>query len=174
VAFSALPIERAKRSGETGLTTKSNAPARIALTTISIPPWLVWTITGILDFAAVRRSSTSSPPIPGIIRSSTSASMAGPSDVKRSKAERPLSNISQDMTSAFTRRLEQTALHRIIINNHNSTGHGFRFLVFAIRLDGYRLKATLPAKPENRISGKDCILMAAARKTGTSHCRPPL
>ena len=35
-----------RRSAETGLTTKSTAPARIALTTVSMPPWAVWTITG--------------------------------------------------------------------------------------------------------------------------------
>ena len=42
-----LEIDSAMRSGETGLTTKSKAPARIACTTVSIPPCPVCTITGI-------------------------------------------------------------------------------------------------------------------------------
>ncbi|MEQ8826990.1 MAG: hypothetical protein RIC82_04340, partial [Parvibaculum sp.] len=36
----------------------------------------------------------------------------------------------------------------------------------AKRMVRYRRKATLPAKPENRISVKDCILTAAAPKPG--------
>ena len=39
-------MEIFSRSGETGLTTKSSAPARMALTTVSIEPWAVCTITG--------------------------------------------------------------------------------------------------------------------------------
>ena len=45
-SFSAFSIETWRRSGETGLTTKSTAPARIAPTTVSMPPWAVWTMTG--------------------------------------------------------------------------------------------------------------------------------
>lgn len=46
-SFIAFEIEVAMRSGETGLTTKSKAPARIACTTVSIPPCPVCTMTGI-------------------------------------------------------------------------------------------------------------------------------
>jgi hypothetical protein len=42
------------------------------------------------------------------------------------------------MPGAFARRLEQAALHRIIINNHDSTGHGPWFLVLAMRSNGHR------------------------------------
>src|SRR5581483_3798239 len=43
---SALRSETCRRSAPTGLTTKSAAPARMAETTLSMPPWAVCTITG--------------------------------------------------------------------------------------------------------------------------------
>ena len=43
---SALRSDTASRSAPTGLTTKSMAPARMAVTTLSMPPWAVCTITG--------------------------------------------------------------------------------------------------------------------------------
>ena len=47
LAARALRSETCRRSAPTGLTTKSVAPARMAVTTLSIPPWAVWTITGV-------------------------------------------------------------------------------------------------------------------------------
>ncbi len=35
-------METCNRSADAGLTTKSTAPARIAATTVSMPPWAVW------------------------------------------------------------------------------------------------------------------------------------
>ena len=49
--FSALLTAVISRSGDTGLTTKSKAPARIARTTVSMPPCAVCTITGMVMFA---------------------------------------------------------------------------------------------------------------------------
>ena len=46
LALSALRMLHCKRSAPTGLTTKSTAPARIAETTLSMPPCAVCTITG--------------------------------------------------------------------------------------------------------------------------------
>ena len=46
---SALRSETCSRSAPTGLTTKSVAPARIAETTLSMPPCAVCTITGIVE-----------------------------------------------------------------------------------------------------------------------------
>ena len=46
---SALRSDTCSRSAPTGLTTKSTAPARIADTTLSMPPWAVCTITGTVD-----------------------------------------------------------------------------------------------------------------------------
>ena len=43
------------RSGEAGLTTKSNAPLRIAETTVSMPPCAVCTMTGMRDAALAHR-----------------------------------------------------------------------------------------------------------------------
>ena len=55
---SALRSETCRRSAPTGLTTKSAAPARIAETTLSIPPCAVCTITGTLRPASRMRAST--------------------------------------------------------------------------------------------------------------------
>ncbi len=48
LVLSALRKLTSRRSTPTGLTTKSMAPARIADTTLSMPPWAVCTITGTL------------------------------------------------------------------------------------------------------------------------------
>ena len=48
LAASALRSETCSRSAPTGLTTKSVAPARIAETTLSMPPWAVCTMTGMV------------------------------------------------------------------------------------------------------------------------------
>ena len=90
--FSALAIAERSRSGDAGLTTKSKAPARIAETTVSMPPCAVCTITG----SAIARwriaSRTPSPSMPGMERSRMIAAMSpprGPS--RRFSAISPLS-----------------------------------------------------------------------------------
>ena len=73
-AASALCSETCRRSGLAGLTTKSAAPARMAETTLSMPPWAVCTITGTATPASRSRDSTPSPSRSGITRSSTTQS----------------------------------------------------------------------------------------------------
>ena len=58
LAESALRNETCSRSAPTGFTTKSTAPARIADTTVSMPPCAVCTITGIVRPASRMRAST--------------------------------------------------------------------------------------------------------------------
>ena len=77
-AAAKLPDPRA------GLTTKSVAPARIADTTLSMPPCAVCTITGIARPASRMRASTPSPSRSGITRSSTTPSMRGASGASSS------------------------------------------------------------------------------------------
>ena len=72
---SALRSDTCSRSAPTGLTTKSTAPARIAETTLSMPPCAVCTITGMRDAASRMRASTPRPSRSGITRSSTTQSM---------------------------------------------------------------------------------------------------
>ena len=92
LAFSALRSDTCRRSMPTGLTTKSCAPARIADTTLSMPPCAVCTITGTSSPLARIFDSTPSPSSPGITRSSTTASIAGASGaVRASTAASPLS-----------------------------------------------------------------------------------
>ncbi len=55
---SALRSETCRRSAPTGFTTKSAAPARIADTTVSMPPCAVCTITGVERPASRMRVST--------------------------------------------------------------------------------------------------------------------
>jgi hypothetical protein len=95
LALSALRSDTCSRSMPTGLTTKSWAPARIADTTLSMPPWAVWTMTGMLRPASRIFASTPMPSRPGITRSSTTASMAcGPGVVRAAIAASPDSTTS--------------------------------------------------------------------------------
>ncbi len=79
LATRALRSETCRRSGLTGLTTKSVAPARITETTVSMPPWAVCTMTGSAIPASRRRASTPRPSRSGMTRSSTTTSTVGPS-----------------------------------------------------------------------------------------------
>ncbi len=86
----ALRIETMIRSGDAGLTKKSCAPACMAWTTVSMPPVAVSTTTG---WAKPRPRSSfrvSSPPRPGMTRSSMITSAAPPA-VSRSIAASPFS-----------------------------------------------------------------------------------
>ena len=122
--LSALAIAARSRSGEAGLTTKSKAPARIAETTVSMPPCAVCTITG----SAMPRSrivlSTPSPSMPGMARSRMIAAMSpprGPSSAF-SAASPPSATISL-MAEFRDGALEQAALHRIVVDNEDRCGH---------------------------------------------------
>ena len=79
LVLSALRRLTCSRSTPTGLTTKSMAPARIADTTLSMPPCAVCTITGTLIEAWRRRASTPSPSRFGITRSRITQSIRAPS-----------------------------------------------------------------------------------------------
>ena len=74
--LSALLMETSSRSGEAGLTTKSAAPARMALMAASMEPCAVCTMTGGLPGLAERRLSTSMPSMPGMTRSSRTSATA--------------------------------------------------------------------------------------------------
>ena len=75
---SALRSDTCSRSAPTGFTTKSTAPARIADTTLSMPPCAVCTITGTSMPASRIRASTPRPSRSGITRSSTTQSKRSP------------------------------------------------------------------------------------------------
>ena len=68
-----------RRSAPTGLTTKSTAPAHIAATTVSMEPLAVCTMTGLPISRSRNAASTPMPSSPGMLRSSTMASIASPS-----------------------------------------------------------------------------------------------
>ncbi len=88
--LSALRSDTCSRSMPTGLTTKSWAPARIADTTLSMPPWAVCTMTGRVNPASRIFASTPIPSRPGITRSSTRQSIPWPSGpVKSATAASP-------------------------------------------------------------------------------------
>ncbi len=77
--LSALRKLTCRRSPPTGLTTKSTAPARIAETTLSMPPCAVCTITGTVMAFCRSRASTPSPSRSGITRSRMTQSIDAPS-----------------------------------------------------------------------------------------------
>ncbi len=79
LALSALRRLTASRSAPTGLTTKSTAPARIAETTLSMPPCAVCTITGTLIEDWRNLASTPMPSRFGMTRSRMTQSIAPPS-----------------------------------------------------------------------------------------------
>ena len=78
LTFNRFWIEIRNRSGLIGLTTKSSAPARIALMTVSIEPCAVSTMTGRSPLMALIRSRNSSPSIPGMTRSRITSSIWPP------------------------------------------------------------------------------------------------
>ena len=74
--LSAFLMETSSRSGLTGFTTKSTAPARIAEIAASIEPWAVCTMAGGF-FGSVRMApSTAMPSVPGMTRSSRTRQMS--------------------------------------------------------------------------------------------------
>ncbi|MNT44397.1 hypothetical protein D3C72_1809230 [compost metagenome] len=86
----ALRTPISSRSGPTGLTKKSWAPACMALTTVSMPPLAVRTMTGTATPAVRISARVSRPDRPGMTRSSRTTS-APPPLVRRSMASPPLS-----------------------------------------------------------------------------------
>ena len=89
----ALAMETRIRSGLAGLTKKSAAPARMAPTTVSMPPVAVTTITGWAKPRVRMSARVSWPVIPGITRSSSTTSIGAP-DPSCSSAWRPPSACS--------------------------------------------------------------------------------
>ncbi len=74
--FRAFRILTTTRSGLAGLTMKSTAPRRIDCTIVSIPLVAVSMITGRSDRRSASLSSVSMPESPGIVRSSSTTSIA--------------------------------------------------------------------------------------------------
>ena len=126
--FSALAIAVRSRSGEAGLTTKSKAPARIAETTVSMPPCAVCTITGI-----------------AMPRSRIAFEHAEPVDAGHGQVEdddgdvaaaRPVEQLQRRLAAVGEDRLvaefrdgafEQAALHGIVIDDEDRSGHAGLF-----------------------------------------------
>ena len=122
--FSALAIAERSRSGDAGLTTKSKAPARIAETTVSMPPCAVCTITG-----------------SAIARSAHRFEDAEPVDARHGKVEddrrdvaaaRPVEQVQRRLAAVGEDRLvaefgdgalEQAALDGIVVDDENRGGH---------------------------------------------------
>ena len=95
LALSALRRLTWSRSAPAGLTTKSTAPARIAETTLSMPPCAVCTMTGTLIAAWRILASTPRPSRFGITRSRMTQSILAPSGPERTdSAPSPLSRVT--------------------------------------------------------------------------------
>ena len=122
--FSALAIAERSRSGDAGLTTKSKAPARIAETTVSMPPCAVCTITGNAIARWRIASSTPSPSMPGMARSRMIAAMSRPRGPS-SSVQRRFAAFGEDclMAEFGDGAFEQAALHGIVVDDENRGGH---------------------------------------------------
>ena len=124
-SFSAFSIETCRRSAEAGLTTKSTAPARMAPTTVSMPPWAVCTMTGIA------RSSLAE------LRQHRHAVEVGHDEVEDDERDRrrrrgrsgsasaasPPSTAIGAMAEALDRRREQAALDGIVVDDEDGGRH---------------------------------------------------
>ena len=126
--MSALRKLTCRRSAPTGLTTKSTAPARIAETTLSMPPCAVCTITGTLMPASRNRASTPSPSRFGITRSRIMQSIRPPSGAGKQR-QRRIAVVERDRLVAefLQHALKQPALHRIVIDDEHAAAHGCTF-----------------------------------------------
>ena len=120
----AFSIDTWSRSIETGLTTKSTAPARIALTTVSMPPWAVWTITGSARSASRSRASTAMPSSSGITRSRMTRETASPAGrgevVERLPAARRHDGAIAEPLHGMG---EQPALDGVVVDDEERRGH---------------------------------------------------
>ena len=122
--LSALAIAARSRSGETGLTTKSKAPARIADTTVSMPPCAVCTMTGSVDAALAHRLQHADAVD---ARASTRSSTITP----RSRRRRPrrarqapprrLRPAARRSRSCVTAASQQAALDRIVVDDEDAS-----------------------------------------------------
>jgi hypothetical protein len=108
--FSRFWIETLSRSGLTGFTTKSSAPARMALITVSIEPCAVCTMTGRSPRIACRRSRNSSPSMPGMLRSRTISSIVPPDGLL--STSRPRNPPSTGTGSQPKRRTSSSRMRR--------------------------------------------------------------
>ena len=118
-------IDTLRRSGLTGLTTKSSAPARIALTTVSIEPCAVWTMTGMRLPMAVEP------------RQQLEAVHARHDEIEHDQIDRPGPRLGEKierrrravgeqrvMAATADHAVQETPLGRIVVNDENAMGHG--------------------------------------------------
>ena len=88
-------METSSRSGLTGLTTKSTAPARIAVMAASMLPWAVCTMAGGLRGKERMAERTARPSVPGMTRSSRTRQMSpAVSALSAASAFSPLSAVA--------------------------------------------------------------------------------
>ncbi len=158
LVLSALRRLTCSRSAPTGLTTKSTAPARIAETTLSMPPCAVCTITGTLMAAWRSRASTPSPSRFGMTRSRITQSIRAAVGAAEQR-QRRIAVVEHDRLIAelVQHALQQPALHRIVIDDED--GHFFISLGGLARRALSRFGAISP----RRLKG---VLSLAARLCG--------
>ena len=147
LALSALRRLTCSRSAPTGLTTKSTAPARIAETTLSMPPCAVCTITGTLIADWRIFASTPMPSRLGITRSRMTQSIRAPSGPVSSD-KRGVAGVAHDglVFELVQRGFKEPALHRIVVDNkdgHDAPGGRNGTLCRFGSLCGRRLKGVL-------------------------------
>ena len=159
LVLSALRRLTCSRSAPTGLTTKSTAPARIADTTLSMPPCAVCTITGTLIADWRILASTPMPSRLGITRSRITQSIRAPSGPASSdSAASPDVAHHRLVFELVQRGFQEPALHRIVIDNED--GHAFpgprtaRTLSRFGALCGRRLKGVLRENTSPRRAGR--------------------
>ena len=124
LVLSALRRLTCRRSAPTGLTTKSTAPARMADTTLSMPPCAVCTITGTL-MAACAQSRQHAEPVE-VRHHQIEDHAIDPRAVRPGEQrQRGVAVVEHDrlVVEFLQHALEQPALHRIVIDDED--GHSF-------------------------------------------------
>ena len=156
--LSALLIDTSRRSGEVGLTTKSTAPARMAVMAASMEPCAVCTMIGGVPGLGARRRSTSMPSTPGMTWSSRTRAIAarsGPSRICRACS--PPWAVRGLETETADRFFEDATLGGIVVDDQDELGH-----VAGTRLNttGYRV----PPRPTQHRTVRPRMTYSAERR----------
>ena len=170
-AASALRKETCSRSGLAGLTTKSAAPARMAETTLSMPPWAVCTMTGMVAAGFAHARQDAEPVEIGhhqIEHHAVDAGAVGAGE----QVGGLVAALGQQGPVAETLHhgFEQAALDRIVIDDEHGFGHGpltlYRFGAMSpFRLNGL-LNGLAKTGPSVRLLKKSAVGHRIATSAG--------
>ena len=121
----ALRSDTSMRSAPAGLTTKSTAPARIAETTVSMPPWAVWTMTGMAEPGLAHLAEHAEAVEIGHheIEHDAFEVRAHRTPSSSAIAASPPSAVTTLIAGLFHHVLQEAALYGIVVDDEDALGH---------------------------------------------------